>query len=304
LIRAIKTYFKGAPFYNALVPNFIKLPTGLYLGEGIGVASNSKGHFFVFTRSGRTRLFEFDRTGEFVREVGDGLYAFEMAHGVRVDSQDNIWVVDEGSNMIVEFNPQGRVIMVLGRKPEAGGGRIPATPANGTPPPPAQPYILNRPTDLAWDPAGNIFVADGYGNSRIVKYDKNGVFVKAVGTKGKEPLQFDTPHTIAADAQGNIYVGDRGNRRIQVLDNDLNLKKIIDNVGAPWAICVTPARTSICTPPTPIPIPAIRDFSRCRAKSTRWSWMARSLASSERPARCWANSAPRTGSTAATKTSC
>jgi len=73
-----------------------------------------------------------------------------------------------------------------------------------------------------------------------VKYDKNGVFVKAVGTKGKEPLQFDTPHTIAADAQGNIYVGDRGNRRIQVLDSDLNLKKIIDNIGAPWAVCVTP----------------------------------------------------------------
>ena len=221
------------------VPNFIKLPTGLYLGEGIGVASNSKGHFFVFTRSGRTRLFEFDRTGEFVREVGDGLYAFEMAHGVRVDSQDNIWVVDEGSNMIVEFNPQGRVIMVLGRKPEAGGGRIPATPANSAPPPPAQPYIFNRPTDLAWDPAGNIFVADGYGNSRIVKYDKNGVFLKDVGSKGKQPLQFDTPHTIAADAQGNIYVGDRGNRRIQILDSELNLKKIIDNVGAPWAVCVT-----------------------------------------------------------------
>jgi DNA-binding beta-propeller fold protein YncE len=221
------------------VPNFLKMPTGLYMGEGIGVASNSKGHFFVFTRSGRTRLFEFDKTGEFLREIGDGLYAFEMAHGVRVDAQDNIWVVDEGSNMIVEFNPQGRVIMTMGRKPEAGGGRIPATPPNGTPPPPPQPYIFNRPTDLAWDPAGNIFVADGYGNSRIVKYDKNGVFIKAVGTKGREPLQFDTPHTIAADAQGNIYVGDRGNRRIQILDNDLNLKKIIDNVGAPWAICIS-----------------------------------------------------------------
>ena len=123
------------------VPNFLKMPTGLYMGEGIGVASNSKGHFFVFTRSGRTRLFEFDKTGEFLREIGDGLYAFEMAHGVRVDAQDNIWVVDEGSNMIVEFNPQGRVIMTMGRKPEAGGGRIPATPPNGTPPPPASPHV-------------------------------------------------------------------------------------------------------------------------------------------------------------------
>ena len=102
------------------VPNFIKLPPNLYLGEGIGVASDSKGHVFVYTRSGHTRLFEFDQTGEYLREIGEGLYAFEMAHAVRTDPQDNIWVVDEGSNMVVEFNPQGRVIMTLGRKPEAG----------------------------------------------------------------------------------------------------------------------------------------------------------------------------------------
>lgn len=222
------------------VPNFIKLPPNLYLGEGIGVASDSKGHVFVYTRSGHTRLFEFDQTGEYLREIGEGLYAFEMAHAVRTDSQDDIWVVDEGSNMIVEFNPQGRVIMTLGRKPEAGPGLAYATPPPRTPPPPAQPYVFNRPTDVTWDPAGDIFVSDGYGNSRVVKYDKYGKFLKSVGSLGSGPLQFNTPHTIASDAQGNIYVGDRGNRRIQILDSDLNLKKIIDNVGAPWAMCITP----------------------------------------------------------------
>lgn len=221
------------------VPNLLKLPANLYLGEGIGVARNSKGHIFVFTRSGRTRLFQFDQNGNFVREIGQGLYGFEMAHGVRVDSQDNIWTVDEGTNMVVKFNPEGRVVMTMGRRPESVEG-LTATAAPGTPAPPAQPYRFNRPTDITWDPAGNIFVSDGYNNSRVAKYDKNGRFVKSVGTRGSQPGQMNTPHSITADAQGNIYVADRGNRRIQVFDNDLNLKKIYDNVGAPWAVCITP----------------------------------------------------------------
>src|SRR6266576_1814272 len=97
------------------VPDFIKMPKGEYLGEGIGVATNSKGHVFIYTRSGDTRLFEFDQNGTFVREIGAGLYGFTFAHAVRVDPQDNIWTVDEGSNMIIKFNPAGRVVMVIGR---------------------------------------------------------------------------------------------------------------------------------------------------------------------------------------------
>ena len=137
------------------VPNFLKLPQNLYLGEGIGVARNSKGHVFVYTRSGETRLFEFDQNGNYVREIGQGLYGFEMAHGVRVDSQDNIWTVDEGTNMVIKFSPEGRVLMTMGRREEAVEG-VRATAAPGTPPPPAQPYRFNRPTDVTWDPAGNI----------------------------------------------------------------------------------------------------------------------------------------------------
>jgi len=221
------------------VPNFLKLPPNLYLGEGIGVARNSKGHVFVFTRSGETRLFQFDQNGNFVREIGQGLYGFEMAHAVRVDSQDNIWAVDEGTNMVIKFSPEGRVLMTMGRRPEAVEG-VEATPAPGTPPPPAQPYRFNRPTDITWDPAGNIFISDGYGNSRVAKYDKNGRFIKSVGTRGTQAGQLNTPHSITSDAKGNIYVADRGNRRIQVFDSDLNLVKIYDNIGAPWAVCITP----------------------------------------------------------------
>jgi hypothetical protein len=147
--------------------------------------------------------------------------------------------VDEGSNMVIEFNPDGRVVMVLGRRPEAVEG-APATTAPGSAMPPPEPYLFNRPTDVAWDAAGDIFVSDGYGNSRVVKYDKNGRFLKSVGTRGPAPGQLNLPHTMATDAKGNIYIGDRSNNRIQVFDNNLEFKAIYDQVGAPWAICITP----------------------------------------------------------------
>ncbi len=221
------------------VPSFLKLPPNLFLGEGIGVARNSKGHVFVYTRSQDTRLFEFDQDGKFIREIGEGLYGFAFAHAVRVDAQDNIWAVDEGTNMVIKFNPEGRVVMLLGRRPEAVEG-VEETPAPGTPPPPAQPYRFNRPTDIAWDAAGNIFISDGYGNSRVAKYDRNGRFIKSAGSRGAQPGQLSTPHGITTDAKGNVYVADRGNRRIQVFDNDLILRAIYDHVGAPWAVCITP----------------------------------------------------------------
>jgi NHL repeat-containing protein len=218
------------------VPNFFKLPADLYFGEGIGIATNSKGHIFVYTRSGDTRLLEFDQNGNYVRELGQGLYGLEFAHAVRVDRQDNIWVVDEGTNMVIKFNPEGRVVMVLGRRPEPVAGAFDST----LPAAPAEKYRFGRPTDVTFDQQGNIFVSDGYVNSRVVKYDKNGRFVKAVGDRGAGPNQLNTPHSITSDAQGNIYVGDRGNARVQVFDNDLNLKATYDNVGNPWAVCVSP----------------------------------------------------------------
>src|SRR5436190_22269320 len=220
------------------VANFFKLPPGIYMGEGVGVATNSKGHVFVYTRSGETRLFEFDQNGAFVKEFGVGSYGFSFAHAVRVDKDDNVWAVDEGTNVIQKFSPDGKFLMVLGKRPDPlqqlallpGGGQYSG--AN-------KPYSFHRETDVGWDAQGNIFVTDGYGDSRVVKYDKNGRFIKSAGTRGNGPMQFSTPHAMAVDAKGMVYVADRGNSRIVVLDNDLNQKAVYDNVGAPWAVCIS-----------------------------------------------------------------
>lgn len=237
-------------------PNLLKLPDSIHMGEAAGVATTSKGNLLVYTRTGinatyggsrifthgGSRLLEFDRTGKFVREIGQGIYGFLFAQAAKVDARDNIWVVDRGSNMVIKFGPDGRVLLILGRKPEAvgeagrgGGGRGGANPGAGIP-----GDTFSRPTDVAFDAAGNIFVADGYGNARVAKFDSGGKFIKSWGSRGTEPGQFDTPHSIASDAQGNVYVADRGNKRIQVFDNNGAVKSQITGVGSPWAICISP----------------------------------------------------------------
>ncbi|MGH9451902.1 MAG: peptidyl-alpha-hydroxyglycine alpha-amidating lyase family protein [Terriglobia bacterium] len=217
------------------IPNFLKLPPNLYMGEAAGVAVNSKGDIFVYNRGAHTQLFEFDRNGNFLRTIGEGLYGFVFAHSVKIDRYDNIWCVDEGSNMVIEFNPAGRVVMVLGRRPEPVEHVLPGQLA---PPPPD--WEFNRPTDVGFDAAGDIFVTDGYVNSRVVKYDRFGRRVKEWGSRGTAPGQFHTPHSIVVDAKGRLYVADRENRRIQVFDTDGNFITQWTNVGAPWALCVTP----------------------------------------------------------------
>ena len=253
------------------VPNFLKLPENLYLGEVAGVAVNSKKHVFVFSRgntngpaygAAAAQLLEFGPDGEYIREIGKNLYAWSYAHAVRIDAKDNIWAVDKGSDMIIRFNPEGRVTMVFGRKKEASDEAVPWTHVN--PPRPAIDGQFRQPTDVTWNAQGDIFISDGYINSRVAKYDKNGDWMKQWGDHGDKPGEFSTPHSIAADAAGNIYVADRGNRRIQVFDSDGMLRRQITidvpippgahpwmgnqpsaeaatrQNGAPWAICITP----------------------------------------------------------------
>lgn len=218
------------------VPNFIKLPEGMYLGEAAGVAVNSKGDVFVYNRGEKTRLLEFDPNGNYLRTIGNGLYGFVFAHSVKIDRDDNIWCVDEGSSTVMELDPTGNhVKMVLGRRPEPSSHLLPGSPA-----PPPSDWLFNRPTDVAFDSKGDIFVTDGYVNSRVMKYDNFGDKLKEWGTRGTAPGQFHTPHTVVVDANDRLYVGDRENNRIQVFDTDGNFITQWTNVGAPWALCITP----------------------------------------------------------------
>ena len=256
------------------VPNPLKLPADIHLGEVSGVAVNSKGHVFVFSRGNSTgpaygataaQLLEFGADGKYLREIGKNLYAWSYAHAVRVDKDDNVWAIDKGSDMIVRFNPEGHVTMVFGRKKEASDEAAPWT--RTTPPRAALIGQFRQPTDVTWDTQGSIFISDGYINSRVAKYDKTGRWVKQWGDRGSKPGEFNTPHSIASDAKGNIYVADRGNRRIQVFDPDGTFQREIKidvpvppdvqpwmgampspqsaaaQSGTPWAICITPGPT-------------------------------------------------------------
>jgi DNA-binding beta-propeller fold protein YncE len=245
------------PYDSAANP--LSMPDDIYLGEVGGVATNSHGDLYVYTRTGQptvslggsrafahggSRLFEFDRSGRFLREIGQGIYGFMFAAQVRVDPQDNFWVVDQMTGMVIKFDPQGRVLMLLGRKPESINipARAPAegAPAAGGAPGAGRPQdVFDRPTDVAWDSAGNIFVADGLGNARVAKFDRDGKFIKSWGQKGAGPGQFANVRSIAVDAQGNVYVADGGNGRIQVFDNNGTYKTEFRNVGNAQALCLT-----------------------------------------------------------------
>ncbi len=278
------------------VSNPLRMPDDIHFGEIAGVAVNSVGHVFVFSRGNSlgpsymaraSQLLEFDASGNFVREIGKNLYGWSYAHAVRVDPQDNIWVVDKGSNLVLKFNPQGRVEWVFGRVQEAShftgppdyaptlaryldragvDVEIPEDNSARWPIPVHRDNEFNQPTDIAWDSQGNSYFSDGYINSRVGKANARGEWVSSWGSLGTGPGQFDTPHGIAVSPDDEVYVADRGNRRIQVFDPDGNyLREFIIDVpvdltrgkitygsenpngtrgtmapGAPDALCMTP----------------------------------------------------------------
>ena len=202
-----------------VIPDFFQLPPGEHFVEPAGVAVNSKGHIYVFHR-GKHPLMEFDSSGKFLRSIADDL--FVTAHMVRVDPEDNIWTADIGSHVVLKLSPEGRVLLALGRM------RIPGDDVGH----------FNQPTDVAWDRDGNIYVADGYGNSRVLKFDKYGRRLLGWGMKGTGPGQFDTPHTIVVDGD-LVYVGDRENARIQIFDREGRLQRQW-SLGHPFAFAMAP----------------------------------------------------------------
>ena len=202
-----------------MTADFFQLPAGEHLVEPAGIAVNSKGHIYVFHR-GKHPLMEFDSSGKFLRSIADEL--FVTAHMVRVDSEDNIWTADIGSHVVLKLSPEGRVLLTLGRM------RIPGDDV----------LHFNQPTDVAWDRDGNIYVTDGYGNSRVLKFDKYGRPLLGWGMKGSGPGQFDTPHTIVIDGD-LVYVGDRENARIQIFDRNGGFLRQ-RSLGHPFGLVITP----------------------------------------------------------------
>ncbi|MEQ5843200.1 peptidyl-alpha-hydroxyglycine alpha-amidating lyase family protein [Paraburkholderia acidicola] len=258
----------------------VRLPDDTYFGECSGVALNSQGHIFVLSRGNTTgpaygaaaaQLLEFAPDGRFIREIGHNLYAWSFAHSVKVDRQDNIWVTDKGSDMVIKFTPEGRVAMVFGRKQEAADEETGPL-KHPNPPLPAEPGRFRQVTDVAWDIAGNTYISDGYINSRVAKVDRDGNWIKSWGDRGTGPGQFHTPHSIALDAHDNVYVADRSNRRIQVFDTEgkflrqftidvpvpADARPAIGNMpneadiaagtfapGSPWTICISPGPNQV-----------------------------------------------------------
>jgi DNA-binding beta-propeller fold protein YncE len=250
--------------------SFLKYSPDMNLGEVLGVAVNSKGQILVLNHPGSanagpiwmnatTQLLLFGPDGKFIKEIGKGVYGIAYSHQVRYDKYDNLWVVDKAANTVIRFNPEGYVTMNLGRREEGYHGLVElprqadARPSGG---------YLNGATDVGWDRDENIFVSDGYVNSRVAKFDKNGNFLKEWGSFGREQGQFNLPHAMVLDREGNVYVADRNNSRIQVFDANGTFKRImylnvpypadyqppfsavnpsrqVRDRTQPWAMCIT-----------------------------------------------------------------
>lgn len=249
--------------------NFFKISPDQNFGEVLSIAVNSKGNIVVLNHPGTastgplygnatTQVMEFDSNGKFLREIGKNVYGLGYAHSVRFDKYDNLWVVDKGTNSVMKFNPAGYVLLNLGRRPEGYDSweQTRARPAEKR----AVDGLYDGATDVAWDAEDNIYVSDGYVDSRIAKLNKNGDWIKSWGSYGNQNGQFRNPHNMQIDKQGNVYVADRGNGRIQVFDTDGNFKRVIwlnakynkkhhptlanlnpnpPNASAPWALCIT-----------------------------------------------------------------
>jgi sugar lactone lactonase YvrE len=237
------------------VKDWAKLPPGRIWGHVFGVSIDSHKNVWVLDRCGETScvnskedsILEFDQNGNFIKKFGSGWFMFP--HSLYVDKEDNIWVTDCGvkngkGNQVFKISPQGEVLMTLGKKGVLGG-----TPDN-----------FYGPTDVVISPSGEVFVADGhaalslgggdfYGFSkgdtgtktsrmRVLKFSKDGKFIKAWGKEGTGPGEFNMPHGIAMDSKGRLFVADRGNNRIQIFDQEGNFLNEWKQFGKPCGVAI------------------------------------------------------------------
>ena len=225
--NTVSTYPENAPDLGYQpVPDIFKLPQGMNFGPCSSVAVTRKGNILVFNRSAHA-LMEFDGRGHYLRSLANGV--FTLPHGLRVDAEGNIWATDTGSHIVVKMDPKGRILMVLGVKGNSGewhqAGHL---------------RCFNEPNDVAFGPKGEIFVTQGHGKgeSRVLKFDADGNFIKTWGGEGAAPGQFNVPHSIVADAKGTLYIADRSNQRIQVFHGDGAFVREKRHPGTPCGLCM------------------------------------------------------------------
>jgi len=200
-----------------LVPDWPKLPEGAKFGGITAVATDAADNVYVFHR-GKQPVMVFDRDGKFLRSFADG--TVKTAHGLRLDKDGNVWITDIGHHLVTKFDAQGKPLLTVGKKDEPGETK----------------EQFNKPADVAVAPNGDFYVADGYGNSRVVKFAKDGKYLKEWGKKGTAEGEFNLPHAILLDSKGRVYVGDRENNRVQIFDADGKFLSQWKDSGAPFGL--------------------------------------------------------------------
>ena len=202
--------------------DFFKRPAELAWGDTPGVAVDGRGQIWVFTRA-KTPVQVYDPRGNLVRAWGEGI--IESSHQIKIDRQGMVWLVDVGKHVVMQFTPEGKLRKTLGTPGVAGCDKT----------------HFYKPTDVAISPAGEVFVTDGYGNHRVVHFDREGRFVKEWGKWGTGPGEFSLPHAIVIDSKGRLYVADRNNARVQVFDAGGKFLSQWVNLLVPWGLWITPS---------------------------------------------------------------
>ena len=223
---------QDAPPMNYVVaPSAYTLPAGVTMNATASVAFDRSGHMIVLTRS-MEAFYEFDANGTFVRSYGGNM--FTRAHGIKVDAQGNIWATDVGAHAVYKVDRSGKILLTLGIKGEPGEWNEAAGSRK-----------LNQPTDIAIAANGDVFVSQGHtpganGDARVLKFDKDGKFLTQWGGKGTEPGKFQVAHGLGIDPQGNLWVADRENQRIQVFTPAGGFVREMKFAGLPCSLVIGP----------------------------------------------------------------
>jgi len=212
-----------------VIADWAKLPDGWEFLDVAAVAVDSKDRVYVFNR-GQHPMIVFDREGNFLRSWGEGL--FKRAHGIHIGPDESLYCTDDGDHTVRKCTLEGKVLLTIG-VPEKPSGYMSGQP-------------FNRCTHTALSPRGDIYVSDGYGNSRVHKYSPDGKLLLSWGEPGCDPGQFNIPHNICSDPDGWVYVADRENHRVQVFDGNGKYESQWNNMHRPCGLCMEPHRHPVC----------------------------------------------------------